>query len=432
MIENETAGAGLSAGSSSLDIATHQSTALTASFPDVADGAEVKWFCSSGEITNAATTVQGGQATATLRAGGGRIGSALVTASVGSSLLSTQVEMITSAPISVKVTNPVIVGDESADGTTTVERLDGSMQSVAYHTSTAVKIKASGFAGMPATVSFGSVNPNVVPSYRFEQMTGNQITNEINATSASVTGAVLDNIRKHEGTGSLALDGDDYITIPDSPEVRVRLGFSIGCWLRSSQAAGIIILKTGEYRLFIDPLGKVVFGVTTSTGEQLVVGSNLPLGRWSHVQAELSDSGDLSVSIDGVKSTVQGAGALIQGSSPVIAGSGMVGLIDLLTFTHGKSFVAGPSLNVTGLSNGQVVLDANGEATLTIDSIGQALVNEDNPVATMAMTVSINPSLVVEDAVQVTTSKAYAVLDATMGEVKITASSQTSGMSDGI
>ena len=432
VIENEAAGGELSVGASSLDIATRQTTTLTASFPGVADGAAVKWFSSRGEIINASSTVQSGEATATLRAGGGRLGSALVTASVGSSLLSTEVAMITSAPISVEVVNPVIVGDESADGTTTVARLDGSMQSVPFHTSTAVKIKASGFPGMPATVRFGSMSPNAVAKYRFETLTGNQVTDEINATSASVTGAILNNTRRHDGASSLALDGDDFITLPDNQAVRSRLGFSIGLWLNASDPAGDIILKNGEYRLFINLSGKVEFGVMTSAGEQLVIGTELPLDRWSHVLAELSNSGELSVSIDGVKSSVQIAGTISQGSSPVIAGNGMTGLLDLLTFTHGKSFVVSPGLNVTGLSGGQVVLDSNGEATITVNSIGQALVNEDSPVASMAMSVSINPSLVVEDAVQVATRKAYAVLDATMGEVKITTASQPAEMPDGV
>jgi hypothetical protein len=432
VIENEAAGTGLSAGASSLDISTHQTTALTASFPGVADGAIVKWFSSRGEIVNAAATVQSGQATASLRATGGRIGAALVTASVGSRLLSTEIAMISSAPISVEVVNPVIVGDENADGTTSLPRLDGTLQVIPFQTSTAVKIKASAFPGMPATVRFGSMAPNVVARYRFEQMVANQVTDEINANSASVTGAVLDNTTRHEGTSSLSFDGDDSITIPDSLAVRARLGFSISLWLHATEAAGNIVQKSGEYRLFIDSLGKVVFGITTSTGEQLVVGPNLPIGRWSHIQAELFETGALTVSIDGVKSTAQISGSLIQASAQVNAGSGMVGLLDLLEFANTKSFVEGPGLNVTGLSSGQVVLDANGEATINVNSIGQGLVNANSPVATMAMSVSINPSLVVEDTVIVATRKAFAELDATMGEVKITTGSQTSDISEGI
>ena len=171
-VDNAAVTGTLTAGASTLDITTGQTTTLTANFPDAADGATIRWFTSRGEILNAASTVESGQATATLRAGGGRTGNAIVTASVGAATHATEIGFVSSAPISVAVAHPVIVGDETTAGTSNVPRIDGTSQSIAYHTGTPITIKAPAHAGQTATVQFGAMTSAIAARFHMDEING--------------------------------------------------------------------------------------------------------------------------------------------------------------------------------------------------------------------------------------------------------------------
>ena len=427
-VENTAVTAVVTSSANSLDIATGQSAVITAIFPNAHDGAKVRWFTSRGEILNADSTVQSGQATATLRASGGRTGAVLITAAVGGTSTGTTVTFTSSAPISVEVVNPVIVGDAASAGTFDVLRLDGTMQAVAYQISTPVKIKAPAHAGQTATVQFGQMQPSVFARYRMDEITGGITPDAVSGYHATVTGATLDTVQKHEGAGALSFDGGNAsLSIADQSNLRLQSGFKVSAWVKASSAAGTIVSKNSEYRLFLDAQGRAAFSVTTTTGVKTVTGPPMPLAQWVQVSGEYAADGTFTLTVGGTKATAPAGGALIPGTNPIVVGQ-FAGRMDLLVFSVGQHFSAGTGLAVTGLSGGQVVLDGNGEATLTLASTGAGTVDDLNPVASVGVRVSINPVVELENVVQVTTRKAYAVLDATMGDVKITVQNQAANL----
>jgi hypothetical protein len=427
-VENTAVTATVTSSANSLDIATGQSAVITANFPNAHDGAKVRWFTSRGEILNAESTVQSGQATAALRASGGRTGAVLITAAVGGTSTGTTVTFTSSAPISVEVDNPVIVGDAATAGTFDVQRLDGTMQAVAYQISTPVKIKAPAHAGQTATVQFGQMQPSVFARYRMDEITGGITPDTVSNYHATVTGATLDTAQKHEGAGALSFDGGSaFLSIADNANLRLQNGFKVSAWVKLSAGGGTIVGKNGEYRLFLDAQGRAAFSVTTATGVKTVTGPPMPLAQWVQVSGEYAADGTLALTVGGTKATAPAGGALVPGTSAIVAGQ-FAGRMDLLVFSVGQHFSAGTSLAVTGLNGGQVVLDGNGEATLNLASTGSGIVDDQNPVASVGVRVSINPVVELEDVVQVTTRKAYAVLDATMGDVKITVGNQAANL----
>ena len=85
----------------------------------VADGTEVTWFASHGRIRSTSTTV-GGVATTVLDATKGRFGTCTVSAGVTNFLASTTIEFTNVGQTELVVEHPVLVADETEDGTTTL------------------------------------------------------------------------------------------------------------------------------------------------------------------------------------------------------------------------------------------------------------------------------------------------------------------------
>jgi hypothetical protein len=430
IVDNTAVTGTLTAGATTLDIATGETTTLTANFPDVADGVSIHWFTSRGEVLNAAGTVENGQVTATLRAGGGRTGNAIVTAAVGAATHALEIGFVSSAPISVEVAYPVIVGDQTTAGTSNVPRIDGSTQSIAYHTGTPITIRAPAHAGQTATVQFGAVASNVAARLHFDEITGTITPDSIDGHDATIHGAILDANQRHEGNASLYFDGANAsLTIADDADLRVQSGMTVSAWVQAAASAGTIIHKTGEYRLFIDAQGRAVFGLTTTAGEQLVVGPELPLHRWSLISASLEQSGTITVSVDGMKAFSQPAGNFSPGISAISIGESFEGWLDLLEITRGNQFINGTGLDITGLTGSQVVLDGNGEAILNVSSGQQSVVSPESPVHSVAMRVSINPEVELEDVIVVVTKEEHAVISAAMSDLIVTTASQPSNLS---
>lgn len=417
----------LTSAASSLDVVNNGTATLTVSVPGAKNGTPVRWLASMGEILNEATSIQNGQATATLRASGTRTGIAQITASVAGAIYATQIEFTSSGPISIEVDNPVIVGDASSAGSLSVPRLDGTSQAIAYPTSTPVRIKAPGYPGHTATVRFGEAKPLKSIRYSFDQIIGSVTPDDTGEHPATVSGATLDTTRRHEGTGSLFFgDAADVVGIPDHADLRLQPGMAITVWAYAAEAHGSLVSKAGEYDLAIDTQGRATFAVVTNTGTHSVTGAPLPIGRWVMVRGEYSSTGSLKLTVDGALNTATSTGTPVNGTATVLVGEDYVGWLDALTLDIGRQFVLGTGLSVSGLDgSNQIVLDANGEATVTLSGNGGATVDAANPVFRVGVQVSINPQLEAEESVVVTTRQAYAVLDATLGDVRIQSGSTT-------
>ncbi len=421
----------LSPSVATLDVSTGETATLTASFPNAVDGTRVRWFASKGQILNAETTVQNGEATATLKAGGGRVGTALVTVSAGGVVKGTEVAFTSSAPISVETDHPVIVGDATGNGTYDVLRLDGTTQAVPYVTSASLRVKAPGYPGYTATVRLGQYGPGYRARYLMNSIGGGQTPDAVGSNPATVTGASLDTARKHEGTASLYFDGiSAELSVADAPTLRIEDNFKVSAWIYPDGSGGDIVSKSGEYRLFINAQGKLAFTVTTSAGAQTVIGPTVTEGQWQEVSGEYSASGALTVSVGAESFSSQATGTLTPGTSPIQIGTGYRGWVDSLALSVGRQFTEGTGLAVTGLNgSSQVVLDGSGEAVLNVSGEGTGVVSDANPVMNVGVKISINPDKELEDTVQVATRKAVAILDATAGEVKVSVASQSGNLS---
>lgn len=411
----------LTAASGSLDIASRQTTTLTASLPGVADGTPVRWFTSLGEIENPAATVQSGQAAALLRAGGGRTGTATITAALPGSLYTADVAFTTSAPITIEVDHPVIVGDQASDGTIDVPRLNGTSQAVSYPAATPVHIRAPAYPGYTATVRFGKMGPVSTRSYHFDQITSGTTPSATGASPATVSGATLDPARRQEGAASLFFDGEDAVLgIADDPALQLQPDLAVSLWVYAADADGSLVSKAGEYDLFINAEGRAAFTVITDTGPHTITGPPLPLERWIAVRAEYRADGTLRLATGGAVATATASGEPVPGSALVLVGENYGGWLDLLSIEVGESFTEGTGLTINGLNaSNQVVLDANGEATLSLAGNNSGAISAEAPIFNVGVKVSINPQAQASDLVLVTTRENYAVLDATLGEVRV-------------
>ncbi len=431
-VENIAVTGTLAASASSLDLSADATTTLTLNVPAALNGAAVRWFTSLGAIENPVTTIANGAATATLRASGGRVGSALVTASVGGSVYLAEVAFTSSAPIKVEVEHPVIVGDASSDGTHPVRRADGTVENVAYRASTPVHIRAPAYAGRTATVRFGQVKPAADLLYRFDQLSAGTTPSATGNHPATVSGATLDTTRRQEGAASLFFDGEDAVLgVPDHSTVRLQSGLVISLWVHAADSGGSLVAKAGEYDLAIDSAGRATFTVQTSTGPTTLIGPALPLDAWIQVRAEYRAGGELRLSVGGTTASATAPGLPQPGTALVLVGENFGGWLDRLAFEAGEQFVAGTGLSVLGVDLAdQIVLDANGQATVTLAGNGGEAVTPASPVLGVGIRVSINPEITLDEGVVVTTRENYAVLDATLGEVRVSTGSVTGPLTE--
>jgi hypothetical protein len=106
---------------------------------DAAEGTPVFWMSSNGLISGDSYVING-QATALLSTESGRLGPAIVTATIGDRILHTQVEFIRGSGVAIGVERFVLAGDETSDGVETITWADGTMRPWPYFASSRVWI----------------------------------------------------------------------------------------------------------------------------------------------------------------------------------------------------------------------------------------------------------------------------------------------------
>jgi Ca2+-binding RTX toxin-like protein len=105
------------AGATALNLAANQTGFVTIN-TNAANGTPVYWTISNGDTQAVVGTVVNGSATLPVTAGGawGRVGSAIVTATVGGRLVYHEMEFYSTAPFYVEVERNVLSGDKSSNG----------------------------------------------------------------------------------------------------------------------------------------------------------------------------------------------------------------------------------------------------------------------------------------------------------------------------
>ena len=420
VVENEDISISLTSDVGSLDMASEQTAALIATFSGLKDGATVVWGASKGEMINASTTVQNGQATATLKATKTRVGEAIVMVAVGGSSRILRIPFVSSAPIQVSVDQPVLAGDVSSDGTESVERIDGTFETVGYRTSTSVLVQAPSYPGRTATISFGQTVPNVLARYRMDQISNGATPDELGGRDAVVDGAVLDSAVVHEGAASMSFDGNGMLVVMHAEPLVIRDQLRISAWVYPEAPGGSLVAKAGEYELALDVEGKPSFTVHTANGSQTITAAiGLANGQWHFVSGRYDATGFATLTVNEMVTTQAITGSVAPGNNDIIMGSGFLGNLDLVEIGQGETFVTGLPLTLSGVdANGQVQLDATGQATVTVSSNGQF-----NPVQTpghrVTIRVSVSPTEDAEEALVLISKEDYVRLQAMLGDVRM-------------
>jgi hypothetical protein len=354
----------------SIDLAVGQSTTLTLQTSGVADGAEVTWRASKGTLIQQSPAIQGNSAQAVLSADSGTTGTASVFATVGDAVVRRDVNITSSAAISVEVAQPLIVHGESSDGSEDVPTLSGSPQSVPYFAGTPVTIRSPGNPNAWATMTFhGAIG---VGGVRFPFDEEDQDLSP--STLPGLAAGLLDDADIEEtwnltrsGTGSLSLpDTTASAAIPHNPALSLGHGTSLTFSIRPSESEGSVFGKSGEFGAEFLPDGRLAF--TVGTGQAAVsVATVAPLvpERWHDVDVSVQ-SGHVILKCGGATSSAA-VGTLPTSTTNSLVIGGFVGHFDELRFSHRQPGLHGIAIHSDDLdSQNSIQLDGNGEATITV------------------------------------------------------------------
>ena len=362
----------LTAAYPSLDLNQRQTTQLTLTTTGVADGAPVSWQTSKGEIISADATVTGNTATATLLATATTTGEALVNATLGDAITSCRVAFTSSALASVSVDNPVLAFDAGANGTESLPMADGTARSVDYFVNTPVHLSAPGHGGEWATIALGGSHTLTAERFKFDTATNNLSGSEdglVNATLANGAAIAPSPLPGAFGLGVLDLpDPAATAGIPHIPALSLTSGSDLDFWLLPNIAAGTVLTKDGEYRIFFTLDGKLScsFG---PTGAQTTVtsASVLTTDRWHHISMSVA-SGRLTLTVDAGTAGVAWNGSFPSTTAPLVIG-GYDGMFDDLQWRHLQTGLVGVTLSAQGLdAQNRIQLDANGKADFVMAS----------------------------------------------------------------
>lgn len=358
---------GTISGEVSLDIGAGGQSAIIVN-TDAADGTPVYWTSSNGEITSQ-STVAGGVATASLSAANGRLGTVVVTASVGDHLFYTEGAFSSSSGVAIGADHPVLMAGATADGVHTPNYPHGLARSIPFWASTPVRIK-----GPPNSV----VNLNAQASLPLASWAFNQAQQNVTPSADGLHGMTLANATIDgeiwlSGAGSLALDGSGSGSIPDSSEFHFTDQFNASIWLRPNQAtAATIAAKAGSWQINQLADGRIQASVITGTDTYTVATDGpVPIDMWTRLEVDFRFD-RLQIKLDGLLSAQTAtSGTVSVTNNPIVVGSGFYGNLDTVSFRSEGDAASLASLAGLGADN-SLQLDANGEAVVTITSTGNA------------------------------------------------------------
>lgn len=413
----------------SVDMIHPENVTLTAQFPDAADGAQVTWFSSKGQILNP-TTVQGGQATATLQPGTlARNGNSLVMASLGGTTRLLEVPFGSSAPVAVQVKNPVIAGNAQPGETVSVPALSGPDNTVICPTNSEITILAPSHAGELATVSIGRLEPSQAVTFEMNSET-NDVTFDASGTyGASVNGAQL-TTNSLSASGYL-FGGQASLSITNDSAFEISSNTHIAVWINPSATGGTLLNKSGDYDLSLDDQSQPVFRIATTAGiETLTLSNTIPLNEWTRVDVKVRNR-SVSLFVNGQTTSTNLVGDFLpNGSQPLLVGSGFTGTMDDLQIEQGSVFVSSTAYTVDGLDNsGQVTLDSQGQAVVNLSSSGQ--MDTDAPDGEqVSVRVNVGDEVQVDKVVAVVPKTEYAAIVAMGGGIVVSTGTITRPLTD--
>ncbi|MCG7982336.1 MAG: hypothetical protein JAY90_06230 [Candidatus Thiodiazotropha lotti] len=354
----------LIAASPSLNIDISETTSVTASV-DAADGTPVFWQTSNGSIEGT-PFVSGGTASAVLNSTGGYPGPVVVTATIGDRLLYWEGNFTTNPRFNAQVTHPVIVGGVETDGVETFTWPDGTVRNIRYWASTPVEL--TGPANTELFVTFS--DQQIIEAFTFDDMSADTITGQVAGFSMAMTGAVVDSVGPHSGSGSVQFDGLGQGSIAHDTAFDVLDELAVSVWIRPDAAnASLIVGKGTTWAMRLGADGRLQGSVTTTEGSFTVISDDVvPLDQWTHASLEYGQHG-LRITLGSRDNLVTTQGQLITSADPILVGQGFSGHLDDLVFSErggGSNFAYLEGVNAAG----KMRLDASGRGTVYLRNKG--------------------------------------------------------------
>ena len=367
-----------------LDIMEQQRASITATFKDnagrnVADGTPVVWFSTKGNIIGD-PVIRNGTATAKLSCVGAGIGDVMVSAKAGYFAGDIVLPFTSSSALTVLLSNPIIVGDETESGTVTRERLDGSVEQVPYSTESYLEI-----TGLPlAMVDITSNEFSVAASYDFENSLQNVLKDTVGNNDGIVFEAFADEGYSIDGEASYKFSQNATVIVPHSDDLCGSDGVKIDLWIRPEVINSADILhKEGSYKLSIKNNGIIHFTIYSGS-DSLDIYSEEPLieGEWNHITAlYVEDTMELtlinSMGTFFVDTFVSPIMETVDSTDLVIGGEfdGNIDSLSIININKHNRLLKIMEIDEDGhkkeVINGRVQLNSHGKKRIVLSSLGK-------------------------------------------------------------
>ena len=324
------------------------------------DGAPVEWFTSNGTLADQ-TNIVGGRATATLTTEEGSAGKVVVLAKVGFEQSRWIGEFRHGSDLSVSIEPPLLIADDAP-----LELLSSRGVVGAELTSTTLFVKGAP-GGVARVVASGT---EIAEAYTFESSSAESVPGVVAGTPMSLSGALVSQEQALAGEGSLRLDIDSMAVVDNATLLDFQTEMHIEFWFYPSSAAdGNLLGKGNAWGVELASDGRLRGWIGTTTGPiELVTTGTVESGQWNRIGLSASITGTrLSLNEETVLELAPGQ-ILVNGDDLVLGGS-VEGYLDELAI---YSAVGGLSmLSMVGVdAAGQVVLDEEGSAEITLASLG--------------------------------------------------------------
>jgi len=376
---------------------------VTATVPNVADGAPIKWVARLG-IVEGDTEVIDGRAVAVFEPGP-FAGVAKIYASVGQQWSRTDVTL--SPPMGFPVFNiadALLIGDRTEDGVIVPERLDGVSREVAYRTRS--NISLTGLTpGEKYEIRLGTAeNPNIEPVAWFfmddivDSGTAPEIYHDYSGKTSDI---VVDRVTLNRGTGSYLFASASELRIKDKEEIdengdviptdfsvsdlHLSDNFGLNISLRPNENSGLLIpLQGDDEAVHIELVSKSdhygvrlidsangyfpEFWVNTAAGEQSLRGtSEIGLNFWSTISVKVKNNAMWLTTSD-TEIRAELSGPIVNSYNDLVVGGGFEGHIDnLKIFNYNKAPMA---MLGDGGDRIELIANENGEIQTTARSLG--------------------------------------------------------------
>ncbi|MCI2285254.1 LamG domain-containing protein [Colwellia sp. MSW7] len=308
--------------------------------------------------------VTDGKATAILS--GGLVGEVAVTATIGDRLLLWEGSFESNSAIKVKVEHPYIVAGEKSNGIGEVVRGDGTVSKIPYWSSSNVEVTGPENAWLDIGVS----DNKKTEIFLFEELDVDITKGNLKGHEIKVSGAILDTIVRHSGSGAFLFDGQGQGVITHHDDFNFKEEFSISVWLRPNEITNAQILKKGsDWQLTLLDDGKIKATIKTNVASYEVISdAKVEVGSWSYVSIDYGSNGlRLTIGVD-AKSNGNAQGLLSNNNGNIAIADNFNGHVDDLVFSSTNKDA---EIRFEGLDGtGRLQLDSSGHANFQVLNTG--------------------------------------------------------------